>query len=362
VWVLTNKVPLRDRSGKIVGTMGVSHDISDRKRSEDALREAERKYHGIVDEAIVGIFQLSLNGGILSINPSMAATSGYASTEDMLAGLKGSWKKLFLDPKRCDECFSLLAQHGRVTDFEFQAVRKDDKAIWLSISAHTIYEDSVAVRYEGMSEDVTERKLMRNQLLQSQKLESVGQLAAGIAHEINTPTQYIGDNVHFLKDAFQGLTEAFGVYNQLMASAGDAGLSRAAVGQLNAAIERFDVGYFLEEAPKALDQALEGIARVSTLVKAMKEFSHPGTKQKVPLDLNHAIQSTITVARNEWKYVAHLETDFDPELPLVPCLPDEFNQVILNLLVNASHAIGDAQGDSTGGLGEIRVQTRNLEK
>jgi signal transduction histidine kinase len=227
------------------------------------------------------------------------------------------------------------------------------------LNVHSVVEDGKVVRHEGMSEDVTERKLLREQLLQAQKLESVGQLAAGIAHEINTPTQYIGDNVRFLKDTFQDLTQVLDIYRRVTLSVGDNGLSRDAVEKVNTEVERFDLGYLLEEGPKAIDQALEGINRVSTLVKAMKEFSHPGTKEKIPLDLNHSIQSTITVARNEWKYVANLETELDPELPPIPCLPGEFNQVILNLIVNSAHAIADTQRDSGGQLGEIKVQTKN---
>ena len=123
--------------------------------------------------------------------------------------------------------------------------------------------------------------------------------------------------------------------------------------------EHADAGYLLEEIPKAIDQTLEGVTRVSTLVSAMKEFSHPDTKEKVLLDLNHAINSTITVARNEWKYVADMETEFDPSLPPIPCLPGEFNQVILNLIVNAAHAIADVVRKGGPEKGKITVQTRN---
>jgi len=125
------------------------------------------------------------------------------------------------------------------------------------------------------------------------------------------------------------------------------------------AVKSVDIVYLLEEIPKAVDQTLEGVARVAAIVGAMKEFSHPDTKEKIPLDLNHAINSTITVARNEWKYVADLETKFDPSLPLVSCLPGEFNQVILNLIVNAGHAIADVVKEGGPEKGKITVQTRN---
>jgi signal transduction histidine kinase len=215
------------------------------------------------------------------------------------------------------------------------------------------------VRYEGMSEDVNERKLLRDQLFQAQKLESVGQLAAGIAHEINTPTQYIGDNVRFLKDSFQDITSLLRSYENLLVAATANTLSREIVREVTAAVERADPDYLVLEIPKAIEQSLEGITRVSTLVSAMKEFSHPGSKEKTRLDLNRAIESTITVASNEWKYAADLETDLDPLLPMVSCHPGEFNQVILNLIVNATHAIGDVSANGGPERGTIKVQTRN---
>jgi signal transduction histidine kinase len=136
-------------------------------------------------------------------------------------------------------------------------------------------------------------------------------------------------------------------------------LSGSAVAEIEAAVKSTDSEYLLEEIPRAIEQTLEGVTRVATLVSAMKEFSHPDTKEKVPLDLNRSINSTITVARNEWKYVSDLETDFDATLPLISCLPGEFNQVILNLIVNASHAIAEVTKNGGPAKGKITVQTRN---
>ena len=186
-----------------------------------------------------------------------------------------------------------------------------------------------------------------------------GALAAGIAHEINSPTQYIGDNVRFLKDAFLDLKSLLAIYERLLSAAKNNALSSETVQEVWKAVECIDTGYLLDEIPKAIDQTLEGVTCVSTIVGAMKEFSHPDIKEKVPLDLNHAISSTITVARNEWKYVAEMETEFDPSLPPVLCLPGEFNQVILNLLVNAAHAIADVVRKGGPVMGKIKVRTLN---
>jgi PAS domain S-box-containing protein len=357
--ILTSKVPVCDNNGRVTGIAGIGRDITARKKMENALLEAELKYRGIFDKAIVGIFQCTPEGSFLSVNPALAFTFGYDSPEEMSATIADISHQFFANPKRGVEFMLVMDKVGGVKNFECEALCKDGSKIWITMSIRAIREKGVVVRYEGMSEDITERNALREQLFQAQKLESVGQLAAGIAHEINTPTQYIGDNVRFLKDAFQDLKSLMTTYERLLSPAQDEPLSRKTIEEVREAVKRADAGYLFEEIPKAIDQALEGVTRVSTLVSAMKEFSHPGTKEKVSLDLNHAIDCTITVARNEWRYVADLETDFDPSLPLIPCQPGEFNQVILNLIVNAAHAIADVVGNGGPAKGTIRVQTRN---
>ncbi|MFZ0136097.1 MAG: ATP-binding protein [Candidatus Sulfotelmatobacter sp.] len=337
-------------------------DITEREKVGDALREAERKYRGIFDNAIFGIFQTTPQGRFLSMNPATARIFGYDSPEEMIATTADISRQLYVDPKHRDQFTLMLETMGLVQKFECEVFRKDGGRIWVSVAARAVRNNGIIDRYEGMCEDITESKLLRGQLLQAQKLESVGQLAAGIAHEINTPTQYIGDNVRFLKDAFQDLKSLVTKYDVLLAAATANTLSCENVAEVAAEVERVDAGYLLEEIPKAIEQTLEGVTRVSQLVSAMKEFSHPGTKEKTPLDLNHAIQSTITVARNEWKYVADVETEFDPSLPLVSCQPGEFNQVILNLIVNAAHAIAEVVGKNGSQKGKIKVQTRDCQE
>jgi len=205
----------------------------------------------------------------------------------------------------------------------------------------------------------TERDELTARLIQNQKLEAVGALAAGIAHEINTPTQFVGDNTRFLEDSFRDLLPALERANELVevvGAGGDAEALRASAAATKQAFANADVDYLQEEVPLALAQSLEGIDRVSRIVRAMKEFSHPGSEGKSMVDLNRAIDSTITVATNEWKYVSTVETDFDPTLPPAPCIPQAFNQVILNLLVNAAHAIESVVGES-GEKGVIRIAT-----
>lgn len=200
-----------------------------------------------------------------------------------------------------------------------------------------------------------ERRALEIQLAQSRKLEAIGQLASGIAHEINTPTQYVSDNTRFLQDAFQDLVATL---ERLRLSVNEEKL--LPVADLKGLLVEADIDYLLEEVPRALAQSLDGLARITRIVRAMKEFSHPAQDQKTPADLNKALENTLIVARNEWKYVAEVVTDFDPELPAVACLPGELNQVFLNLIVNAAQAITEVVGSDSGCKGRITVSTSLL--
>jgi signal transduction histidine kinase len=213
------------------------------------------------------------------------------------------------------------------------------------------------LRVVGTLVDIHEARLMQTQAANASKLESIGELAAGIAHEINTPTQYVGDNVRFLGDAFQNVQQYMDKLKALIAQHGEAVPSAS----LREQLDKADLPYLCEEIPKAIAQSLDGIQRIAKIVGAMKEFSHPG-QERTPTDINHAIANTITVATNEWKYVAKIETDLDSSLPAVPVVPGEFNQVILNIIVNAAHAIAEARGSDVTRLGKICVTTRRLQE
>jgi PAS domain S-box-containing protein len=205
--------------------------------------------------------------------------------------------------------------------------------------------------------DVTDRRILEAQLLQSQKLESIGRLAAGIAHEINTPVQYLSDNTRFLQDAFTDLTDLLMEFRKFLDIAREGQVTDDLINQVESALDKADLEYLIEEIPKATGQSLEGVERVAHLVRAMKDFSHPGSYEKTAIDLNRAIDSTLTIARNEWKYVSDIVMDFDSDLPLVHCFPGELNQVVLNIVINAAHSIADVVKD-TNQKGTITVSTR----
>ena len=208
--------------------------------------------------------------------------------------------------------------------------------------------------------DVTEQRELEERLLESQKLGAIGQLAAGVAHEINTPMQFIGDNLHFAKGA---VTELIALLEQLKKATQDAEnapLGQARLEQLATAEADADFEYAREALPTALERSLGGVERVTKIVRAMKAFAHPGGDQLAPTDLRGLIESTVMVATNEWRYVAEVDLELDPNLPTVPCIAGELNQVVLNLIVNASHAIADVVAAS-GDKGRITVTASSDE-
>ncbi len=208
-----------------------------------------------------------------------------------------------------------------------------------------------------LSTALDELKNTQSRLMQAEKMQSIGQLAAGIAHEINTPTQYVSDNVTFLKRVFP---QMLGLIDVLVdyARAGAAGeLDAEQATRMEERIKRARLDYIAENVPSALEQSLEGLQRITTIVRAMKDFSHSSQGEKELASLADIISVSITVARNEWKYIAELETEFAPDLPEVPCLRDEIGQVILNLVVNAAHAIVEANKAHPSTLGKIVVST-----
>jgi signal transduction histidine kinase len=206
-------------------------------------------------------------------------------------------------------------------------------------------------------QDVTQIKLAQQELFGAQRLAAIGTLAAGVAHEINTPIQFVGDNVEFLREAAR---DAFDVLAQLQ-SLRDSLYSNPSAQQLKAAADATlqaeqsaELDYLKEHIFKAVDSCAEGLGRVTSIVRSMKEFSHPSQKDMAPADLNRAVSATLTVARSEYKYLADVETSFG-ELPMVTCYINDINQVVLNVLINAAHAIADAHPE--GERGTIAVRT-----
>jgi signal transduction histidine kinase len=199
---------------------------------------------------------------------------------------------------------------------------------------------------------------MQKELDQAQRLESIGQLAAGIAHEINTPMQFLSDNIEYLSECCEKFFEVVDAYERnLSNTAQKSWLERRQ--ELEEIITRNRFDDIRSQVPSAIAESLDGVRRVIEIVRAMKEFSHQGQSERVGVDLNNAVRSTIMISRNRWKYVAELESELDPDLPTLKCVPAEVNQVLLNLVVNAADAVADKVGLDGHTKGKIIVRTRS---
>ncbi len=244
----------------------------------------------------------------------------------------------------------------RVDDIKFR--RPDGEERYLGITVNPLNgDDNSLLGLTIIGADITDRKKMESQLQQSHKMEAIGQLAAGIAHEINTPVQFVGDNTRFFQEAFDDLIQIIKKQQEALEAAKSNSLTEELIQNIEKLIEEIDLAYLEEEIPVAVDHSLKGVERIAKIVQAMKIFAHPGMAAKEPVDINKEIEKTITITRNEWKYVADLKTDFDESLPPIPCFRAEFNQVILNMIVNAAHAIAEANRDNQSQRGTIHIRT-----
>ena len=351
-----SRLPLYPTSAAASGILFIGEDITEEEQIAQKIREDEERWTLALEANSVGVWDLDLTTKALTSSRRWSellpeASGKHAVDSPIPAELVHPDDR----PRYLSEWTALLG--GLITTLGTVArVRIGKSFRFVVLRGRVAKRNDLghALRAVGTLADIHEAKLSQMQAATATKLESIGQLAAGIAHEINTPTQYVGDNVRFLGDSFRQLMVLF---DERVAALPAAASPRASI---HGRIEDIDLPYLREEIPKAVAQSLEGIERIAMIVGAMKEFSHPG-QDRTQTDINRAIASAITVATNEWKYVANIETEFDATLPHVPVFPGEFNQVILNIIVNAAHAIGESAAANSSTKGTIRVVTSHTD-
>ncbi len=343
----------RSPSGNVAFLSTIAHDLTEQKQVESALRRSEVNFRSLVNSLPDAVIMHDPEGLVLFSNARAEELFALCSREFQGRSVSSLWRATQEQAAARNVHRELTCLRSDGEEFPADVLTNAFEANGRTVELTIIHDLSARRKLQR------ERDLIEVQLRQALKLESIGQLAAGIAHEINTPTQYIGDNIRFLRDSFEGLSRLMPQYKRLLLAAKDGSLSSDLIQEIERACASADIDYTMQEIPLAINQSLEGVERVSGIVRAMKDFSHPGIGRKEAIDINHAIESTITVARNEWKYVAELEAKLDRTLPPVPCLPGEFNQVVLNLIINAAHAIEDAM-EATNQKGKITVSTANL--
>ncbi|MAT69788.1 MAG: hypothetical protein CMJ58_09715 [Planctomycetaceae bacterium] len=328
-----------------------------------ALRAAEERadwLQMVIDTGNDAYVSMSITGEILAWNKRAAELFGWTAAEVIGERLANT----ILPPANANDGVcrvkQLVAIQGAGKRVEIEATTRDGRKLPVEVSIAPMRRGSSFVM-NAFIHDISARRELQAQLTHAQRMESVGQLSAGIAHEINTPTQYVGDNARFLGESFRDLLDVLQAYGALADAVRGGQDAQAALTNVEDAIEAAELDYLTDEIELAIQQSLEGVHRVASIVRAMKEFSHPGTVEKKPTNLNACVRNTVTVATNEWKYVATVEFDLDEHLPLTPCLPGDLNQVVLNLIVNAAQAIAEKVGPSPKVKGVIGVATRQAD-
>lgn len=345
--------PVIGKEGEYYGRIWAFRDITERKRTEDTLRQLS----SAVEQSPVLIIITDPQGKISYVNRKFTECTGYAM-EEVLGCKPSILKSGHTSPDAYKQLWQTISS-GKEWRGEFLNRKKNGELYWESAVIRPIKNELGAIsHFIAVKEDITQQKTLETQLRQAQKLEAIGQLAAGIAHEINTPAQYVGDNTTFLKESWAEIMPLLSSVQKVCRATEEGTALQPLLDELQHCWKATDIDFAQSEIPKAIDQSLDGIQRVTKIVRAMKEFSHPGSEEKQAIDLNKAILTTVTVARNEWKYVAEVETCLESDLPPVLCHAGELNQVILNLLVNSAHAIADVVGAGSARKGKIIIRTK----
>lgn len=355
-------VPIKDNSGTVIKLINLARDITETRKAEEALQSANAEMAQVFASIPSFLIGLTAEGRIMRWNDAAEKTFGVG--KDSALGKTLPQCRIEWDWAKISDAIPICRTESKPAKLHnCRFLRNDGKEGFLEVTFSPL--NGAVNNPPGvllLGSDVTERRILESQLAQAQKLESIGQLAAGIAHEINTPAQYVGDNARFLQEACVDLERIHELHDHLIERLRSENLAKDLVQRIEEVSAEIDLEYLREETPKAVLQSIDGIERISRIVRAMKEFSHPGTDSKIKIDLNKAIESTITVAKNEWKYVAEMATDFDPNLPPVPCLPAEINQVILNMIINASYAIADVlKKNGSEQKGTVTITTRTMD-
>ena len=329
--------------------------IEDRSRSlfmaKEELHETVEFLTRVLETLESAVVVTDLQGGVTRVNRAGLELLGYDSLESAI----GQSLSTQLNTIEEHESLALAEIVGNQVEVMLEATDGERRQA-LCHGAVLESEYGEAVGYVVVATNIDERKQLELDLRHAQKLESVGQLAAGVAHEINTPIQFVGDSLAFLTEAMEDYQELQNAQQAAIRAAAEQGVAQKEIGAIKEIAEEIDLEFLLDEVPGALRRAQEGVSRVATIVRAMKEFAHPGSEGRSPVDLNRVIETTLTVAKGEFKYVAELETELGV-LPEVMCIVGDLNQVILNLVVNAAHSIEERlKTDSATGV--IRVTTR----
>lgn len=343
----------------------LAHQIAERQRVEEALRQAEQKYRSIFENAVEGIFQTTPDGYYLACNPALARIYGYESADALLKNLTNIGQQLYTDPNRRQEFIEHLYTCDVVSDFESQIYRKDGSIIWISENARAVRaEDGTLLYYEGFVTDITQRKLAeeasqraeaqlrakaeqlkqaltklqqtQSQLIHNEKMCNLGQLVAGVAHEINNPVNFVCGNLIPATQYVEDLLDLLRLYAQHYPQPAP---------EIQARAEAIDLEFLVEDFPKTLSSMQLGADRIRQIVQSLRSFSRIDESQMTQVDIHKGIDSTLLIINNRLKPKGDnpgitIVKEYG-ELPLIKGYAGLLNQVFMNLLCNAVDALED---------------------
>ncbi len=334
-----NKSIFNTPDGELAGIIVIMADITERIESERTLSRINEEFNLLISSMASIIIGVSVKDRITHWNPYAEKILGIKAADAIdkpfcECSLQWDWIRIYESISKCIVEERLI----RLDDIKYE--KPDGKTGILGLTVTPMkYEGDILEGFLILGRELTDQRFMEQQLMQGNKLEAIGQLAAGVAHEINTPLQYVGDNIRFITKSFSVLLSILDIYQRASANYNEPEFFKEKIREVDELSEKEMFSFILDELPGAIDQSLEGVEKVSSIVQSMKAFAHPGSGKKVPADINRSIENTVTVSRNEWKYDCELKLNLDYNLPEVPCYESELNQVILNLIVNAADAI-----------------------
>ncbi|MFC7290713.1 sensor histidine kinase [Hirschia litorea] len=321
------------------------------KKVAENLEGQRQQLNTILDHTVTGI--LLVNDRLNVVQSNKSANEMFGLMQDDLLDL--NVLDLFERSKAIERLINIKLKSGS-DDIQFEAVARlnGEGAFPAEVGISTIVKPDGRRAMVWIIHDITrrrrdeaKRKELEKELSQAQKLEALGTLASGVAHEINTPIQYVGDNMRFLGESLQEIVSLLELFQ-----------NNAGAEQIRSKTEEADIDFLLEEIPQAIEQSLKGLEQVAGIVKAIKEFSHPGQEGHANVDLNEVINTTLTVTRNQWKYVAEIDLELEENLSKIPCNKGDINQVLVNLIVNAADAIAECRNKD---LGRIAIKTSEAD-
>ena len=357
--VFWNSINRYDAQGQLSELIGFANDITNRQKTQEALIRSQNNLADAQRVARMGSAEWNLRTGEIKWSDELYRIYNIPKeTTDLRRAVE---EKIHQDDlKLYKEAINQGLEQQKSYDIEYRIVQGASTRV-LHGEGKAISSRDTRLRFIETVQDITEYRTMENQIAQTRKLESIGQLSAGIAHEINTPMQYVNNNITFLIQAFKVLEDVIQGYSDFLNNMVKIGVADELIKGLEGRVSNRKVDYIKSQISPALEQSMDGVRRVNKIVYSMKEFSHPNSRKKTLADLHRAIDNTLTISKNEWKYVADVITDFDPTLGQIPCFKDDMNQVFLNLVVNAAHSIGEKVSESEE-RGTITIKTRRQDE